>query len=274
MVNMGNVWDRATEFLSDNVSAIIPIALFAIFLPISLQANLQPVAQSTPSAAFAINIVSLICSLLSLWGQLAIIALAIDPAGGRPAALPIANKRLLPAVGILLLMFVAMIVLIIPIGVSLGLSGYDFNAAMAGGKQELPAGAAGFVAIYGLFAVLAGIWIFARLALIYPVIVWERRGAGALQRSFVLTRGIVWKVIGVMILFCIVGGVAILAAQFVFGSILRLLMGGEGDISVASVLTSILVGAVSTAVTVLVSAFIAKLYLAVRDRRESIVESI
>ncbi|QNQ08021.1 hypothetical protein H3Z74_14680 [Sphingomonas alpina] len=273
MVNMGNVWDRATEFLSDNLSAIVPIALFAIFLPLSLQSNLQPLARTAPSAAVAINIIWYVAAILSLWGQIAIIALAIDPAAGRPAAIHVANKRVAPAIGIMLLLLIASMFLIAPIGVAMGLAGFDFAAAVAGSKQDLPSGVAGFIAIYLLILTVAGCWIAARLGLIYPIIVWERRGMGVFRRSFILTRGIVWKIIGVTILFGVVAGVAIIAAQLVFGSILRLAMGGEGDISVATVLTSVLVGAVTTAFIVLYSAFTAKLYLAVRDRREAIVES-
>ncbi|WP_034160476.1 hypothetical protein [Sphingomonas sp. ERG5] len=273
MVNMGNVWDRATEFLSDNLSAIVPIALFAIFLPQSLQSNLQPLARLAPTATVVIDIIWCIAAIVSLWGQIAIIAFAIDPAAGRVTAIQMANKRVASAVGIKLLMVLAAVLLIAPIGVAMGLAGFDFAAAMAGSEQDLPSGVAGFIALYILALTALVCWLVARLALIYPVIVWERRGIGALRRSVVLTRGIAWKVIGVMILFGVVAGVAIIAAQFVFGSILRLAMGGKGDISVATVLTSVLVGAVITAFIVLFSAFIAKLYLAVRDRRESIVES-
>lgn len=270
MVIMGNVWDRATEFLSDNLSAVVPIALFAIFLPMSLQANLAPLMTASPFAAL---LLALVVGIIVRWGQVAITALAIDPVAGRSTAIGIANKRLLPLIGVIALMLIAVMLLIAPIGVAMGLSGYDFTAVMAGSRQELPPATGAFVGIYGLVAVLVLIWAAARLALVYPIVVWERRGLGVFRRSFVLTRGITWKIIGVMVLFGIVATVAILAAKFVFGSLLNLVAGGEGDISVATVLTSILVGAVETAFTALLAAFVAKLYLAVRDRRESIVES-
>lgn len=273
MVNMGTVWDRATEFLSDNLSAVVPLALFAIFLPMSIQANLDPLAKAGGPAAVAIQIISLILSVVSLWGQIAIIALAIDPAAGRAPAILAANKRLLPVIGVALLMLLGALLLAAPIPIAMGMAGFDFQAAMAGGQPDMPSGTAGFVAVYGIALVIVLIALAARLALVNPAIICERRGVGVIRRSFVLTRGIAWKVVGVIILFAIVAIVAVLAAQTVFGSILQLIAGGEGDVSVATVLTSILVGAVTTGFTVLATAFTAKLYLAVRDAREAIVNA-
>ena len=41
MVNMGNVWDRTTEFLSDNLGAVVPIALLTIFVPQSISGAIK-----------------------------------------------------------------------------------------------------------------------------------------------------------------------------------------------------------------------------------------
>jgi hypothetical protein len=103
--------------------------------------------------------------------------------------------------------------------------------------------------------------------------VMERRGVGLFARSFRLTRGITWKVIGVLILYFIVSQVSGLATKLVFGAVFGLIAGGNGPGSVSMVLTSVLVAAVSTAFAVLAAAFTAKLYLAIRDAREAIVES-
>ena len=76
-----------------------------------------------------------------------------------------------------------------------------------------------------------------------------------------------------ILLYLIVSFVAQKAVQFVFGALLGLMFGGGGAVSLAGVLTSILVGVVATAFTVLAAAFTTRLYLALRDARESIVEA-
>lgn len=274
IVNMGNVWDRATDFLSDNLSVVVPIALFAIFLPSSLSASIAPIAKQSYTANLVIQAAQLALALVTLWGQLALVALATEPLAGRPAAVVQANARFLPMIGLMLLTLIGFLLLLLPYPIVLGLAGYDLNAAMNGQQVPVPNGIGGFIVLYTAVLVPLMLFLAARLVLLTPVVVRERRGAGALRRSFVLTRGIVWKVIGVTILYCIVFGVSLLAAQWVFGSILELVAGGEGPVSLATVLTSVMVGAVQTAFVALAAAFVAKLYLAVRDAREAIVNSI
>jgi hypothetical protein len=167
----------------------------------------------------------------------------------------------------------------VPIGVALGVSGVDMTALAAGQQPASPAapGAAaalGFVGLYTLFLIPFLLWVYARfVVLITPIMVMERRGIGVYGRSFVLTRGIAWKVIGVLLLYGIVSWVASAAAKTVFGTVFRLLIGGEGPVTLASILTQIVVAAISTIFSVLSVAFIAKLYLATRDAREAIVEA-
>ena len=273
MVSMGTVWDRATEFLSDNLSAIFPLALFAIFVPVSISQSLRPLVEAGGVAGIGFQLVSIGLSVVSLWGQVAIMALAIDVVGGRACATATANRRLLPVIGISLILVVGVLILMLPFGIALAVSGYDFQAAMTGGKAEFPPGVSTFLGFYSLFFVAVLIWLGARLLLITPTIIKERRGIGAIGRSFKLTRAVQWKIIGVLILYVIIWFVSFLAAKFVFGAIFRLIAGGDGPVTIGSVLASIVVSVVLTAFAVLAAAFTAKLYLAVRDAREAIVDS-
>lgn len=274
MVSMGTVWDRTTEFLSDNLSAITPIAFFAIFIPAALSASLEPLTAVFGTTAMAIQILSLGLSIVSLWGQLAITALVLDPAGGRSAATAVAGKRLVPVIGLLVVLLVGVMVLMLPIPVALAASGFDFQTAVNSRAAELPSGIGGFVLLYSLIFLVVLLWLGARLALITPVVLMEGLWFGALARSFKLTRPILWRIIGVVILYMIVGGVSFLAAKLVFGSIFGLVAGGDGPVTVGSVLAAIMVSMVVTAFSVLASAFTGRLYLAVRDARESIVDSL
>jgi hypothetical protein len=273
MVSMGTVWDRATEFLSDNLAAIFPLALLTIFLPAAISQSIAPLGALGVTAAFEVQAVSLVFTLVSLWGKIAIMALALDATAGRANAIATANGRLLPIVGITLIIGAGVVALTLPIVVALVMAGFDFQAAMTGGKPEIPPGVAGFSFLYLLFLCCALIWFSARLALVTPTMIMERRGFGVFARSFKLTRRIQWKIIGVLILYSIVVLVSYLAAKLVFGSIFGLIAGGDGPVTVASVLTAILASVVLTAFNVLAAAFTAKLYLAVRDAREAIVES-
>lgn len=273
MVSMGTVWDRATEFLSDNLAAIFPLALCAIFIPSAISQSIAPLGALSTTAALSVQLGSICLSLVSLWGKVAITALALDAAAGRGNAIAAANRRSLSIIGIILVIGVAVIALMLPVAIALAAAGVDFQAGMTGGKPAVPAGVVGFLLLYMLLFCCALIWFSARLALVMPTMIMERRGLGVFARSFKLTRPIQWKILGVLILYFIVSIVSFLAAKLVFGSVLGLIAGGDRPVTVATVLTSILVSVVLTGFSVLATAFTAKLYLAVRDARGAIVES-
>ena len=277
IATMSTVWDRTAEFLSDNLAALTPIVLLGIFVPLTLLGNLMPLmGLSGQVGDWALGAIVFVLALVTTWGGIAITALAFDPAAGRGSAVATANRRIAPVLGIGLVTTLAVLLLAVPIAVALGMSGLDM-AAMAAGKP--PTGvvngwALSFATFYMIAFAVFLLWAYARLVLlITPIMVMERRGLGVYARAFVLTRGIAWKVIGVLLLYAIVSWVASATAKTVFGSVFGLLIGGTGPITLASVLTQIAVATISTLFSVLSVAFVAKLYLATRDAREAIVEA-
>ena len=110
-----------------------------------------------------------------------------------------------------------------------------------------------------------------RLVPLYAVVLHERRGVGAIARSWRLTRRHSWRLIGVVLLFLIVLLVASTAAQSVVGLIARLALGAEARGTVAFI--AALAGqAVSTALTLAAIVFSAQLYLALVTRERLLAE--
>lgn len=263
MVKMATVWDRTAEFLSDNIGAIVPIALLAFFVPTSIEGNFEAaMTDASPSLVLTLRLVQLGFAILSLWGSLAITALALE-IGGSDTAGRIAGRRLLPALLIAIVCLAVALTAVLPIPLVLGASGVDLAAVAEGRNVEFGTGVAGFVALYGLVLVALMLWLAARLIVIWPVVVREGRGLSALRQSWKLTRGTAWRVVGVIVLFSLLSWVAMLAANTVFGSIFALVAGGgEGGVSLAGLLTAIVVAAVQTGFSVIVPVFTAKLYQA------------
>lgn len=263
MVKMSTVWDRTAEFLSDNIGAIVPIALLAFFVPASIGGNFEAVyPTASVGLTLALRLVQLGFAVLSIWGSLAITALALGGANGETAG-AIARRRLLPSLAVSVVLGAAVMALTLPVPAFLALNGYDLMAIARGETVEVSSTAAGIVTIYVLALLIACLWIGARLIVVTPVIVREGRMFGAIPQSWRLTRGSSWRIIGVLILFVVVAMVSALAASTVFGSIFSLIAGRDDDgISLAGVLTSIVTAAVQTAFMVLLPAFTAKLYLA------------
>lgn len=264
MVKMGTVWDRTAEFLTDNLPAILPIALFAFFVPLSIQGNFAPVIENAgPELVLALGLISLAFAALVTWGWLTLIAMALE-SENEPGKL--AARRLVPALIVALAMLGVALLLALPVMLTL-LSGSRGGTAAT---LEVPTAVAWPLAIYVIAALIAAIWVQARLTLVYTLIVAEKRWFGSIPRSWKLTRGVGLPIVGVTLLYSLVASVGVLATQAVFGTIFQLVAGSSGGLSLSGVLTSVMVAAAQTGFTVIVPVFTAKLYLALaaaeRDR--------
>lgn len=274
MISMGNVWDRTAEFLSEHLGAILPIALLGIFVPAVISANLTELHEGAAAGLkLALGLGTLLLAIFSFWGQLAIIALALDPAESRAAG-NFAMRRLPAALLVFVVLMVIALIATIPLGVIMALGGGDLTAGSSAAFATMSGGAKAGFAIYMLILVAVCLWLFARMAALFPIVVGERLALAAIPRSWRLTRGVALKIVGVFIVYVVVSAIASSAAQFGIGSIFRLLTGPAPGISIASVLTTVIVAAVSTSFTVLGTAFTAKLFIALLAREGGRSEAV
>lgn len=272
MVRLSNVWDSTTEVLSGRGGMLAGIAALAIVLPsvVSNGVGLFLSAGTTaPTAGVAAitALVALVALGFTIWGQLAITAAATDPAVMHRDAFAIATRRLPAAIGVYLLLIALFVLLMLPIIVAIATSGVNFSQPGAVVAESIPAGTRSFIGLYALLFLVVAIWLGARLFLLNPVIVNERTGLRAPHRSFALTRGLTWRIIGFTVLAGIVGIVAILAAQLIAGLAFRLLLGGD-NIALATFLTGIVTQIATAVYVVVVATFAAQFYVAVSGRSD------
>ena len=271
MVKMDYVWDRTTEFLGDHLSAVLPLAVIGILVPTSIMNALTPLwTEAGHGLGLMLMAVTIVAVVVLLWAYLAITALVVDSAA-RPRVAGIAARRLLPLIGIYLLLAAVFAVLFLPIGQLAAMSGMNLAAMQAGQPIKVTSPTMMWsLVLYSLAFTALLVLVMARLAPLGAVIVAERRGIGAIAQAWRLTRGMTLPLIGVAILYFVVSQVAGLAARTVFGSILRFVSPGDGPITVANIVTTIVVSAVSTVFTVLSTVFTAKLYVEVMRSIESV----
>ena len=137
MAKMGTVWDRTAEFLSDNLGAILPVALLAFFVPASIEGSFQAAKTGGgPELVLSLYAVQLAFGILSLWGSLTISAMALDMASARGAG-AIGRDRLLPALAVSVLLFAVMFLLVLPVPLALQLNGYDLMEIARGANAGL-----------------------------------------------------------------------------------------------------------------------------------------
>ncbi len=269
-VSIGDIWDRTTGFLGENLGAVVPIALGAMVAPSVLGTWLQAVTEGASPVTRAIVAVALVgLGIVSLWGQLAVGARALDTSVGRRATRT-ATARLLPAIGVYLVIalaffaVVALPILLLAFGSGIDLSQFSVRDGAQPTIRPEDAGAALWIGLAAIVLSLGTLFVLVRLAPLTGVILAERRGIGAIARAWGLTRGMWWKLVGVFLLYGIVSWVAGAAAKLVFGGVFAFTLGREG--ASALVATAVPVALVSAAFTVLATVFGAKLYLATSAR--------
>lgn len=277
MVRMGMVWDRAVEVLRGRTDILVWIAAVGIFLPAVVNNALAAYGQSQGragvGAGFALltGLVAIAVLLASIWGQLALLAVATHPQTTRSDAAHQATRRLGPALAVVIVLVLLFALLLVPPVIALVRAGVDVSnpAAMA----SIPPGASGFIGIYVLVLIPLLFWVSARLILVNPVVLNERRGLGAIRRSFQLTRGLTWRIIGVMLLFAVVLLVATLAVQAVTALVFRLILGAD-SLALVGFLAAAAGAVVTTAMSVVAAAFTAQLYVATTGDHDRPAETV
>lgn len=262
MVKIGTVWDRTVDVLRGRAGILVGIAVLTMIVPALVAAVLRIFV--IPAGGVS-SVIGLATSVLLIYGLLAVTAVASDPHTDRRAAFGIAARRLGVALGILLLLVVAGGLLIVPVAIALSLSGATMTAAGTVDIAAVRPGGLGLAGVVGVLAVIAGLWLSARLVPVFGIVVNERRGLGAIRRSVTLTRGATLKLIGVLILYAIVIAVVMLASTSVVGVIARLLLGSTAAATVAFVVATVS-AVVSTVASVVQSVFYARFYVAARER--------
>lgn len=259
MVRIGDVWDDAADVLAGRARPLAALAGLTLVLPALVQATFglasgAPARMNDPVGA----VVALLAALVAIWGRLAITGVALDPDTTPAAARAQANQRLLPMLGVLVVLGAAGVLLLGPLLYAMGAAGLDWTALSTGSQAKLPPLGPG-AQVYGLALFLFALWAVARIKLLLmPVVAAEGRIIGAIGRGVELTRGLTWKLIGVVVLYYVVVGVCMVAAASVFGLLFRLLL-GAGAAQFCTALVAALVGAALDVVAVV---FAARLFAA------------
>ncbi len=271
MLRMNDIWDRTTQVLRGRASMLGWIAFLLSFLPRVVQGAVTSFfTEHTVSYYLTTVVISIAAALLAMWGGLALVAAASDPTHDRQSALALGASRLPAAIGLALLSVLAALVLFAPMLVMFGMSGISLTAITRGARPthfaNVSPGTIGGAFLYLFVIVLpVALWLGARLAVFTPVIVNERQGLRTFARSWRLTVGLTWRIIGVFLLFSILYFIAVAAAQLVVSLLFRIILGVSGT-RVAVFLGSTCAAALAAAFAVVTSTFTAQLYRALTGR--------
>ena len=120
-----------------------------------------------------------------------------------------------------------------------------------------------------LLLIVPGLYLYGRLAPAGAIMVAEKRRGpiDAIQRSFELTKGRGWAILGLVLIVAIVGAIAIGVAGALLGIILMLVAGRE----VGELLTTVVTTALSAAFTTVMLMLLAAIYRALAPQTAATV---
>jgi membrane-anchored glycerophosphoryl diester phosphodiesterase (GDPDase) len=261
-LSITKAWDEASAFVKQEAATLFLIAFALSVLPgLILQALfarvLGPAMQANPGnapdlapfvAALPIFLLLLIpVILLSLWGSLTINVLALRRETVVGSAFRRAARRILPLLGATLLLIVAATVAILP-----------FMGALGFGLAQ---GRVGLTLVLGLVLWVAFIFVAIRLMLMAPVAAAEPVGPiDVIRRSWALTAGHFWKLLGFFLLLMIVFLVLVLVVGSVVGIVVTLVAGQPQPGSLGSFLLQVITGIVQAVFVTYFIVLVARIY--------------
>lgn len=250
--------DGQLMFIIALATVVIPQTLLYLMNPEQTQLGMNPnVAVGEDGPGFMESMLTFIASIINIIGSIAISYLALTRGTSVGDGLRRGLQRLLPTIGaVLLLIFAVAIFAFIVALVFVGAS--PTTLANPSAVETLSP-----VAILAVFAILIlAIWVAVRFMVMTPVIAAEDGGPIAiLKRSWALTKGQFWRLLGFLLLFAVGAIIFTAAVSIIGGLIISLIFGTPEPYSLAALFTGLLGGLAGAALTVVYSVIVARIYL-------------
>lgn len=257
-LSLNQGWNETAAFVKREARLLFPIALLLVALPMAALRLMIPMRGGTPdlSEAGAWLVVLGIAIVVGMVGNLAIATLALRPGTSVAEALSNGLRRMPILLAATLLVGLAAtaaaFLIVILFAILFG----------GGGSAPSPEDAVRVGATSLIVLLPLSLYVFSRLLFMTPVAAAEVRTGplGVIRRSWQLSRGSVWTLIGfilmVAVLFIVIG----LAVTAVFGILLAVSVGTPESGSVAGILLLIVDALLNTAIAVYMTVMVARLY--------------
>ena len=252
-LSISRAWEESRAIFARDGGLLTAVALALLVLPETVAGLITPPVGGT--ATYAGRIISIIAGMIGLAGQLAIVRLAIGPSTTVGQAIQHGIRRFLPTFGAVLMLVLAFAVIVIPL--MLLLIWLHVVGMPVEGQQPPPS-----FAVFSFVMAIAALLFSIKFCMIVPVSVAEQPGPLTIvKRSWKLTSGNYWRLLGFMLLMVVAAIFVLLAAQFVGLFAARLLAGNITPLSLAALVLSLFQAVASAGMTILFALMLARVYL-------------
>ena len=256
-LSVSAAWDESKVILARDGGLMGAVALALIVLPQVILAVVgAPVGAEATALTRAVYF-AVLC--LGFVGQIALNRLAIGPSTTVKDAIAQGFARLLPVVAVIFVVFLAVAVVATILAMVLGSAGI---VMMSKGGEPSPS--------LLLLLIVLLVVTFAVLQLVFPVAAAETGNPLRLAgRSWQLSRGNYWRLLGFVCSVFLGLGVVLLAVQLGVGSVVALTLGAPKPGSVSALVNGLVSGVLQAGFTILTATMLARMYLQLAGRGEA-----
>lgn len=254
-------WEQTKSCLAADGRLLATVAAAFVALPLVLTGVLLPESFSLSSTDGAWSgLLLLFVALFLLVAQLALVRLALGPSVSVGDALAHSARRL-PSYLLAWVLIGIWFFLLISLGAAILVA-----AGVSVSEQQIPASPATWAVMIALIAVYCVIWVRV-IAMAAPVASAESAGPVALiRKSWDLTAGHFWRLLGFALLFFIGGGVAVWAIAAVTDLLVRILFGAPDPLSVSALILAIVNAIANATVVTVLTVMLARIYVQLSGR--------
>ena len=255
-LSITTAWNETVAFIGREAQLILPIAFLLLALPgAALQLFMPAQAPgATPEFPPILWLLFPIAVATGMIGSIAITWLALRPGGSVGEALQRGLSRFLILFAASLLIGLAALALLVPLMLL-----FAGGAVLSGGT--VPAAAAGPMLLAMLVFMLVVIAVWVRLMLMTPVAAAEDVGPiGIISRSWALTAGRFWKLLGFLLLLILAAIVVTFAVSAVIGIVLFLAAGPPEPGSVSMIVMMIVSALIQSVLSAIFLVLVARIY--------------
>jgi hypothetical protein len=252
---VSEIWEDTMDFVRREWGLLAPVSLALLGLSnaaAEMAGNAMGPDGPANGPGWAVLVFAL-SVLVSQFGQLAIIALALKPGASVGEALNVAARRMPKLIAITLIMVLVLVLAALPLAMLMAANGVD----LATTTDRLPASAAlGIFIFMGLLA-----WLFVRLLPLNALLVDADPPIGTtLKTSFAMTRGHATILLGLSALYLLISLITAGAATFVVGSAFGLLGQWAGIDWAGALMGALAGGMVAAALGAISNVFLTRVY--------------
>jgi hypothetical protein len=259
-LSISRAWDETRAALRRDGRLFTSIALAMIALPTVFTTVVMPAGLSETTAASS-DVLIILASLIALAGQLALIRLALPPAISVGSGIMHGFRRLPWYLLAVVLVCGALLLAAIPFGAVLALLGIPVDPAA---KQYTPPVLAASLLYFALI-----LFVASRVILAAPVASAEANGPiTILRRSWALSSGNGWRLLGFLLLFFIGALVLMIAVQSVATLLVSVALGPLQPMSPSALVVGLVQALTNAAISTLFAVMLARIYAQLSGRSD------